>query len=77
VPAYVIDSFERNSAAIDKAHKCCGYIVYVSDQEMTAAETIETLVRRDGVEKTFRALKSRLGMDKTGFTPKIQCMRKI
>lgn len=66
VPAYVIDSFERNSAAIDKAHKCCGYIVYVSDQEMTAAETIETLVRRDGVEKTFRALKSRLGMDKIG-----------
>lgn len=66
MPAYVIDSFERNSVAVDKAHKYCGYIVYVSDQEMTAAETIETLTKRDGVEKTFRALKSWLGMDKIG-----------
>ena len=66
MPAYIIDSFKRNSVAVDKAHKYCGYIVYVSDQEMTAAETIETLTKRDGVEKTFRALKSWLGMDKIG-----------
>ncbi|WP_406041728.1 transposase [Succinimonas sp.] len=50
----------------DEKESWFSYIVYVSDQEMTAAETIETLVRRDGVEKTFRALKSRLGMDKIG-----------
>ncbi|WP_406040959.1 transposase [Succinimonas sp.] len=66
-PAYVIDSFERNAAAVGKAHRYCGYLVYVSDQEMTAQEIIKVLDRRDGAETMLRALKGWLGRDKIGF----------
>ncbi len=66
-PAYVIDSFERNAAAVEKAHQYCGYLVYVSDQEMTAQEIMKALDRRDGAETMLRALKGWLSRDKIGF----------
>ena len=66
VPSYVIDSFDRDETAIQTADNRCGYIVYVGSQEMTAAQAITALSRRDSVEKVFMALKTFLGMDKLG-----------
>lgn len=66
VSAYVIDSFSQDQDAIDKASNRCGYMVLVSSERMTSVEAMEAMSRRDCVEKTFRALKSSLGMDKMG-----------
>ena len=66
VCAYVIDSFERNEDNIEKENSKCGYLVYVTDQKMTAEEAMEAVSKRDCVEKAFRALKSWMGMDKYG-----------
>ena len=66
VPSYVIDSFARNRKAIDRASSKCGYMVLVSSEPMSAKEAMLAMSRRDCVEKTFRALKSSLGMDKMG-----------
>lgn len=66
VSAYVIDSFSQDQNAIDRASNRCGYMVLVSSESMTSAEAMEAMSRRDCVEKTFRALKSSLGMDKMG-----------
>jgi transposase len=66
VPSYVIDSFARNREAIDRASNKCGYMVLVSSEPMSAKEAMLAMSRRDCVEKTFRALKSSLGMDKMG-----------
>lgn len=64
--SYVIDSFERNNEGIEEADRKCGYIVYVTHCQMTAEETIQAVSKRDCVEKTFRALKGWMGMDKFG-----------
>ncbi len=66
VPSYVIDSFTRNREAIDRASSKCGYMVLASSEPMSAKETMQAMSRRDCVEKTFRALKSSLEMDKMG-----------
>lgn len=66
VPSYVINSFTRNREAIDHASSKCGYMVLVSSEPMSAKEAMLAMSRRDCVEKTFRALKSSLGMDKMG-----------
>lgn len=66
VPAYVIDSFERDEAAVERGNEKCGYFITVSSDEMTATEAIGATSKRDCVEKVFRALKSSLGMDKIG-----------
>ena len=63
---YVIDRYERNNESIARADMKCGYMVLVSDREMTAAEAMEALSKRDCVEKIFRALKSSMGMDAYG-----------
>ena len=65
-PAYIIDSYEKAIEKIDEADSKCGYIVYVSHCQMTAAEAMEAVMKRDCVEKTFRALKGWMGMDKLG-----------
>ena len=64
--SYVIDSFERNNEGIEEADRKCGYIVYVTHCQMAAEETIQAVSKRDCVEKTFRALKGWMGMEKFG-----------
>ena len=64
--SYVIDSFDKDEESIEKENSRCGYLVYVTDQEMTAEEAMEAVSKRDCVEKAFRALKSWMGMDKYG-----------
>ena len=64
VPSYVVDSYTRDEAAIEREHNHCGYVIYVSSRAMSANDAIEALSKRDCVEKVFRALKSWLGMDK-------------
>jgi len=66
IPSYVIDSFARNNEAIEEADRKCGYLVYVTHRQMTAKETLQAVSKRDCVEKTFRALKGWMGMDKFG-----------
>lgn len=66
VDACVIDSYERNEEAINKASSRCGYMVIVSSEDLTAMQAMQSMARRDCVEKTFRTLKSSLGMDKMG-----------
>ena len=64
--AYVVDSYERNTEAINAASNRCGYMVIVSSENLSAMQMMQAMSKRDCVEKTFRALKSSLGMDKMG-----------
>lgn len=64
--AFIIIAYEKNSDAIDEDIKKCGFSILVTSEEMTALEAYEAYSKRDCVEKTFRALKSSLGMYSIG-----------
>ena len=66
VPAYVIDSFERDAEKIDAELLRCGVYVIATDREASATAAMRAYAKREQVEKTFRALKSYMGMDKYG-----------
>ena len=66
IPAYTIKSYVRNDAAIKKDFEECGFYILVSSEKMTAFEAKESYLKRDCVEKIFKALKSSLGLDKFG-----------
>ena len=66
VPTYVVVKAERRHDLIDVSVRMCGYMVFATSRKMTAAEALTAYSRRDGIEKVFSTLKSRLGMDKFG-----------
>ena len=65
-PSYVVDYYEKDNKKNDMENSKCGYIVFVTHCKMTAEETMKAVSKRDCVEKTFRALKGWVGMDKIG-----------
>ena len=66
VDGFIIKKATKNTAAIDADLEKCGFYILVTSEKMADAETIEAYLKRDCVEKVFRALKSFLGMDKIG-----------
>lgn len=58
-----IKSYKRNSKAIDAAVEQGGFHILVTSYQASCSEAIEAYQKRDCVEKTFKALKSDLGMD--------------
>jgi len=64
--AFIITGYERDSDAIDNDISKCGFSILATSEETTAAESYESYSKRDCIEKTFRALKSSLGMYSIG-----------
>lgn len=64
----VITGYEDDEAAINRLYQKAGIVVIVTTDRLTAQQTQDAYAKRDCVEKTFRALKSHLGMDKIGVT---------
>ena len=56
-------SFEIKSKEIDEKVELSGYYVMVSSIKLTCEQAVEAYSKRDCVEKTFRALKSNLGLE--------------
>ena len=63
---FVLKDFREDQEKIHEQLDMCGFYVLVTSQKMTAFEARTAYSKRDCVEKTFRALKSSLGMDKLG-----------
>lgn len=58
-----IRSYRQSSKAIDAAVEAEGFHILASSAEMTCSEAVDAYSKRDCVEKTFRALKTNIGMD--------------
>lgn len=56
-------NFKIKSKKIDEEIEFAGFYVMASSKELTCAQAIEAYLKRDCVEKTFRALKTNLGLD--------------
>lgn len=63
-----VTGYEDDEEAINRLYVKSGIIVMVTSEQLTAQETEDAYAKRDNVEKTFRALKSHLGMDRIGVT---------
>ena len=61
--SHKIKEFSKNTKLIDEAVAAAGFHILVSSEEMTCREAIDAYIKRDCVEKSFRALKSNMGMD--------------
>lgn len=59
----ILESFCRDYSKIDNAVNKEGYFLLLSSECLTCQSAIEAYSKRDCVEKTFRTLKSNLGMD--------------
>lgn len=60
--------YEDDENAINNEYLKAAIMITVTSIPMTAQEANDAYAKRDCVEKTFRALKSHLGMDKIGVT---------
>ena len=60
--------YEDDENAINREFMKAAIMVTVTSESMTAQAANDAYSKRDCVEKTFRALKSHLGMDKIGVT---------
>lgn len=60
----VIVSAQPNYDGLDKFRDECGYFWIVSDEDLTAAEALNSYRHRDLVEKTFRGIKSESDLNK-------------
>ena len=56
-------SYQRDYKKIDAAVDGEGFFILLSSERLSCAEAADAYSKRDCVEKTFRALKSSLGMD--------------
>lgn len=61
-----IVGYSDDEVEINKTYQKAGIMILVSSDQITAQECLDEYSKRDCVEKTFRALKSHLGMDKIG-----------
>ena len=60
-PDQIFQSFQENTAVIDREIKLCGYFVIITSAEMTAREAVNLYKSRDASEKLFRGDKAYLG----------------
>ena len=63
-----VTGYEDDEDAINMLYQKAGIVILITSDKLTAQETLAAYSKRDCVEKTFRALKSHLGMDKIGVT---------
>ena len=63
-----VTGYEDDENAINMLYQKAGIVILITSDRLTAQETLVAYSKRDCVEKTFRALKSHLGMDKIGVT---------
>lgn len=59
----IVKSFQHSHLAIDKEVSAAGFFILISSEEMTCKEALDAYSKRDCVEKSFRALKTNIGMD--------------